>query len=249
MRILQLGLLLPFLLAFGVAAHAALSRVVKAVLWAWSPLATGEPQAAVYERRVYHTAEGAMRLVIGVAAASGAVLWGAIASGHAAYWPLALATLLGALALDLSRWERVAVSPGYLWFQRGYGRTVHQVAMENIRDASVEESDGHGWTLRHGRRNRLVRLSVRMNDKRVVALPKTDAAGGLQPVQAMAEQLRVTLAHLHQRAAGRPGLRPEASAATDEARAVQDDELRRALLRLRRSAAEQRAAAKPPASN
>ena len=34
-----------------------LARAVKAVLWSWSPLATGEPEAATYERRVYHTAD------------------------------------------------------------------------------------------------------------------------------------------------------------------------------------------------
>ena len=32
-KIVELALLLPFLLAIGVAAHAALSRVLKAVLW------------------------------------------------------------------------------------------------------------------------------------------------------------------------------------------------------------------------
>ena len=44
-KILQLALLLPFLLAFGVAGHALLSRIVKAVLWSWSPLASGEQVA------------------------------------------------------------------------------------------------------------------------------------------------------------------------------------------------------------
>ena len=56
---------------------------------------------------------------------------------------------------------------------------MHQIVLDNIRDCSVEESDGHGFTLRHGRRNRLVRLSVRMHDKRVVVPGLLNRAGAL----------------------------------------------------------------------
>lgn len=245
-RIIELGLLLPFLVAIGVAAHAALARVLKAVLGSWAPLASGEPQSAAYERRVYHTAERAMLEVVGAAGASGALLWAAIASGRPGWWPLALLAFALACALDLLRWERVAVSAGYLWFQRGWRSTVHQVALENIRDCSVEESDGRAPTLRHPRRNRLVRLQVRMKDKRVVALPKTDAARGRAEVAAVAEQLRLRLAHLRGRAGGRPGLRPEATAEAPADQAAQDDELRVALLRLRQKAAARRLAEGAP---
>jgi len=236
-KIVQLGLLLPFLLAFGIAGHASLSRMVKAVLWSWSPLATGEPEAAVYERRVYHTADRPMLEVVGLAAASGFVLWIGVVSGWLVLWAVAFAMFGASLVLDLVRWERVAVSASNLWFQRGYRGRVHQVALENIRDVAVEESEGSGFTIRRGRDNRLVRLTVRMKDKRVVALPKTDAADGVEAVEGVANQLRLRLQQLRDRHGGSRGLRPAATGASSEAVALQDDELRRALLRLRQHAA------------
>src|SRR5262249_54410782 len=152
------------------------------------------------------------------------------ASGWAILWAAAFALLGVAVTVDVLRWERVAASAQNLWFQRGYRNRVHQVALENIRDVSVEETEGEGITLGHGRSNRLVRLSVRMKDKRVVALPKTDAAGGLEAVEAVANHVRLRIAQL--RDAGKRAVRP-ASAQV----AAQDDELRHALIRLRRNAA------------
>jgi len=245
-RIIELGLLLPLLLACGVAGHAVSSRVLKAVLWSWAPLATGEPESAAYERHVYHTSSRAMLEVAAAAAASGFVLWLAVATGIGALAALALLAFAGALGLDLLRWERVAVSANYLWFQRGWRSTVHQVAMENIRDLSVEESEGRVLTLRRGKGSRLVRLKVRMKDRRVVALPKTDLATGAPSVQRVAEQLRLRLAHLRGKAGGRPGLRPDATAEAPSDQAVQDDELRIALLRLRRNASAQQLARMAP---
>jgi len=238
-KILQLALLLPFLLAFGVAGHALLSRIVKAVLWSWSPLASGEPEAATYERRVYHTADRQMLEVIGVAAASGLVLWVAVLTGWTSLWALAFATLGGAVVLDVLRWERVAISAHNLWFQRGWRSNVHQVALENIRDLSIEETPAGGFTLRHGTRNRLVRLSVRMADKRVVALPKTDAASGADGVEAVAEHLRMRIAQLRDRDAAKRGARPATGAAPADAPAADEVELRRALKLLRHGAASQ----------
>ena len=51
---LTVVLALPFVVGGTVAAHALLARVLKAVLWSWSPLSDREPEAATYERRVYH---------------------------------------------------------------------------------------------------------------------------------------------------------------------------------------------------
>ena len=237
-KILSLLLALPFLLALGVAAHALLSRAVKAVLWSWSPLATGEPEAFTYDRRVYHTADVAMMQVVALAGAAGLLWWLGMAADSGWLWAAGGLVLAGALALDLVRWERVAASANNLWFQRGFGRNVHQVALENIRDLSVEESDARGFTLRHGTRNRLARLQLRMRDKRVVALPKTDAHGGLDAVEAVANHLRLRLRQLEDRQAMKRSSK-EASAAA-QAAAEQppqgDDELRLALQRLRKGA-------------
>jgi hypothetical protein len=192
-KLYQLVLALPFMLAFGLACHAAISRGVKAVLWAWSPLASGEPEAATYERRVYHTADIAMLQVVVAAAASGLPWWLALATGSG-LWAWAGVLAIGAVvAFDVLRWERVAVSAQNLWFQRGFRGKVHQVVLENIRDLSVEEAPTGGFTLRHGRHNRLVRLQVRMKDKRVIALPKTDASAGTEAVEAVANHLRMRL--------------------------------------------------------
>jgi hypothetical protein len=238
-KYVQLVLLLPFLVAIGVAGHAALSRAVKAVLWSWSPLATGEPEAATYERRVYHKADRPMLEIVGLAASSGLLAWFAWASDWVALWAAACLMFGAALVVDVLRWERVAVSAQNLWFQRGYRNRVHQVALENIRDVSVEEIEGRGFTLRHGRDGRLVRLTVRMKDKRVVVLPKTDAAGGVEAVEEVANQLRMRLAQAR-KGDGKHAQRPVAAGANAEALAAQEDELRRALIRLRQHAAGQR---------
>ena len=241
---IQILLALPFLVAISIASHAVLSRGVKAVLWSWAPLATGEPEAASYDRRVYHTADRPMLQVLAVAAAAGVLLWLGVAIGGALFWWAGVLGVLGAVAFDVLVWERVAVSAHNLWFQRGFRNKVHQVDLENIRDLSVEQMEARGFTLRHGRRNSLVRLSVRMNDKRVVALPKTDAAG-LPAVEAVAEFLRMRLQQIRDRALsrGRPAaheLPPAGSLAP--APGPQEEELHRALARLRAQAA---AAVKP----
>jgi hypothetical protein len=246
-KIVQLVLLLPFLLAFGIAGHALLARAVKAVLWSFSPLASGEPEAATYERRVYHTADRPMLEIVGVAAAAGLLLWLAVVIGWAWLWPVSFAVLGAAVVLDIVRWERVAISAHNLWFQRGYRSTVHQVALENIRDLSVDESEAGGFTLRHGRRNRLVRLQVRMADKRVVALPKTDAVSGADAVEAVANHLRMRMSQLRDREAAKRNAQardaPPADAPAD-APVPGDDELRRAL-RVLRHGAQQKLKASP----
>jgi len=237
-KIFSLILALPFLLALGVGLHLLGARALKAVLWAWAPLASGEPEAFRYERDVYATADTQMTQIIAVAAASGLACWVGLVLGSGWGWLAGVLTLAAAFALDLRRWERVASSANYLWFQRGWGSSVHQVAIENIRDLSVEETAARGFTLRHGTHNQLVRLRVRMADKRVIALPKTDAHGGLDAVEAVANHLRQRL----QKLSDRQALDRASSDATVAARAAaeatptKDAELRRALRRLRKNA-------------
>ncbi len=226
------------MLAFGLAGHALLSRAVKAVLWSWSPLATGEPEAACYERRVYHSADAAMMQIVAAAALSGLPWWVALATGRWAWGWLGVLAMAGVVVWDVLRWERVASSASNLWFQRGFRGRVHQVALDNIRDVSVEELDARGFTLRHGVRNRLARLNVRMNDRRVVALPKTDAYGGLDDVEAVANHLRQRMDQLrHQESLRQAGAAPDTGPPGGA-----DEDLRRALRRLRQGAALKRSA-------
>jgi hypothetical protein len=233
-KILQLVLALPFLLALGVAGHALFSRALKAVLWSWSPLATGEPEAAAYERRVYHSADLQMLQIIGTAAAGGLLGWIAMAVGSVLVGVAGVLVVAAAVGLDILRWERVAVSASNLWFQRGFRGKVHQVALDNIRDLTVQEGEVRGFTLRHGRRNRSARLQVRLNDKRVIALPKTDAHSSLDAVESVANHLRMRLDLTRERdAARRPG---NAERPSTESVAARDDELRRALRKLRQGA-------------
>lgn len=235
---LTLVLTLPMALAAAVGTHALAARAVKAVLWSTSPLAMGEPQAYSYERNVYRTAETAVMQVVGLALGSGLLAWIAGAADSGWLWLLAALAWAATLGLDLLRWERVAVSANNLWFQRGLGQTVHQVAFENIRDVAVEERDAKGLTLRHGTHNRVCRLQLRMNDKRVVALPKTDAHSGLDDVEQVANQLRQRLRHMEDKL-GLKRSAEQADAAVQEAAARpagEEDEFKRALRRLRRGA-------------
>lgn len=238
MDLLTSVLTLPMVVAAAGAVHYLGARAVKAVLWSVSPLSTGEPQAYTYERDVWRTAEpGTMQVLIAVLA-SGVVVWLGAVVGQAWLSGLGVLAWIGALLFDLQRWERVAVSANNLWFQRGYWEKVHQVAYENIRDAHVEEKDAGGFTLLRGRHNRVCRLRVRMKDKRVVALPKTDAYAGLGDVEEVANQLRQRLRHLEDREAMK---RSEAAAHDAALQAAQtpsggDAELRRALRKLRAGA-------------
>lgn len=238
MDLIKAILTLPMAVAGAMAGHVLAARAVKAVAWSVAPLAAGEPQAYVYERDVWRTAEPGALQVVAAAAAAGLVFW--LAGLLQSWWMLALALLAwaGALGFDLLSWQRVAVSANNLWFQRGWGQKVHQVAFENIRDVAVEERDERGFTLRHGTRNRVCRLQVRMKDKRVVALPKTDAHTGLADVEEVANQLRQRLRHLEDREAIKRSQQRGSDTAREAAEAPprDDAELRRALRKLRANA-------------
>jgi hypothetical protein len=183
---------LPLMLALAIALHAAIGRSLKAVVASSRPLASGSPEVGGYERTVYGTADRAMQEIVGLVLASGVLMWLGAMLGWGVIFLLAAAVLVTALALDLRRWERVTVSADSLWFQRGLGQKVYQVAIDNIRDVSITEANAGGFdfTLRHGRRNSLCRLNLRMLDKRIVALPKTDARHGLDQVETVANHVR-----------------------------------------------------------
>lgn len=226
------------MLAIAVAGHVLLSRGAKALSSAVWPLATGEPEVSGYERRVYGTADRAMLEVVGVVLASGVVMWVGMGWGMGWVTFLGFLVLLGALGLDLYRWERVTVSANYVWFQRGLGHKVHQVAIENIRDVMVSEMDAPGYTLRHLNRNRVCRLNMRMKDKRVVALPKTDAYNELEAVEALANHIRTRQQLADDRDAVKRSSDHGSEAAAEAARQPSsvDREMMRELKRLRQQA-------------
>jgi hypothetical protein len=237
-KALGLLLTLPFMLGLGLGLHWLAARVAKAVVWSASPLATGEAEACRYERRIYHTAHAEMLQVIALAAAGGLLFWVALQWGPGWLWMPGMLLVAAALALDLLVWERVSASANFLWAQRGVRGDVTQVAIENIHELSVEEADAGGFTLRHGRHNRLCRLQVRLASGEPVDLPWTDADTGFDDVEAMANHLR---ARQQIRGEGQ-ALQQSADAATAAALAAaaqppsRDAEMLRELKRLRKNA-------------
>ncbi len=225
------------MLAIAIAGHVLMGRGAKALASVLAPLASGQPEVNGYERRVYGTAERAVLEVVALVLAAGLVMWVGMAWGIGWLGFIGFLVLVGAVGLDLYRWERVTVSANYVWFQRGLGHKVHQVAIENIRDVSVSEAEVKGYTLRHLTRNRVCRLNMRMTDKRVVALPKTDAHSELDAVEALANNIR-----LRQQLAGdrdavkRASARGTLTAAEVADKPAADREMMRELKRLRQQA-------------
>jgi hypothetical protein len=230
--------MLPVMLAFGVGLHALIARSVKTVLAAARPLASGEPEACGYERRVYHTAAPQMLGVVVAALAAGLLLWIGYVSGSGWLGALGVLGVLGAVGLDLWWWERVTASASYLWFQRGFRGHVHQVLIDNILDVSVDETEVGGFTLRHGRNNAVCRLKLRLNDKHVVALPKTDAHSALGDVEAVANHVRARKQQSEERRSLSAAQAHAAHAAAEAARAgsSKDAEMLLELRRLRQKA-------------
>lgn len=231
-------LTLPIMLALAVGVHGLIGRGLKALLSSVKPLATGELEVAGYERRVYGTAERAMLQVVGLVLLAGLLSWVGVSWSLGWIGVLALPALLAALTLDLLHWERVSVSANYVWFQRGLGHSVHQIAIENIREVSVSEAEVKGFTLRHGQHNRIGRLNLRMSDKRVVALPKTDALGELDAVEAAANHIRTRQLLAADRHAVKRSAERGSAAAAEAAHqpAAMDADMRRELKRLRQRA-------------
>ncbi|MEY4563010.1 MAG: hypothetical protein RLZZ618_2287 [Pseudomonadota bacterium] len=240
---------LPFTLALALGSHLVIGRGLKAVIAAVRPLAQGSPEAAGYERGVYGSPAPIMHGVVGLVALSGVVLWLAIGLGHGLLVLLSLAVFAGALALDLTHWERASANADFVWFQRGLGRKIHQVAIENIRSVSVTEQTVGGFSVRHGRHNRVCRLSLRLHDKRVVGLPKTDSHGtrGADAVETLANHVRKRKALLADRTSPRRRTTAPMPLA-DGAPLPQppaDKDMLRALKRLRKESG----SASPPAAN
>ncbi|MEO8153347.1 MAG: hypothetical protein ABI605_09785 [Rhizobacter sp.] len=226
------------MLAIAIAVHVLMGRGAKALASVLSPLASGQPEVSGYERRVYGTAERAMLEVVAVVIAAGLVLWVGTAWSMGWLVFLAFLMLLGALGFDMYRWERVTVSANYVWFQRGLGQKVHQVAIENILDVTVTEAEAKGFTLRHLNRNRICRLTMRMSDKRVVALPKTDALSELDAVETTANHIRTRQQLSEDRQAVKRSSERGTQAAAEAAKTSSsvDREMMRELKRLRQRA-------------
>ena len=189
------GLLLKFLVmvAAAIAAHVLLARAAKGIASAVAPLASGEEEGVRYQRGVYGTADrGASEIVILVLVAG--VLMG-LGATFAPRWLIAV----GAVVLDMLRWERASASANFVWFQRGYQRKLHQIAIENIRDVAVHEEEAPGFTLLHGTRNRVCRVHLKLHDKTIVSLPRTDTARALDDVEALANHVRARLQLLSER--------------------------------------------------
>jgi hypothetical protein len=227
---------LPLALVFAVIAHILLGRGLKALVGAVLPLASGSPETAGYERTVYGTAGRATGEIVLMVLIAGAVF--GVGQALATPWLTTLGALiwLSALALDLHRWERVTTSADYVWFQRGWGQKVHQVAIENIRDVAVVEKTVDSFTVRNFKRNHVCRINLRMADKRVVALPKTDAAhGGVAAMERTANHIRSRKQLLRALGHAHPGGdAPE--------RSPEEREMLRALKHLRQQAAASTAA-------
>ncbi len=181
---------LPMMLALAVGAHVLLGRIAKWLAGAISPLATGEEEAVRYQRDVYGSVEREVLEVVGVVLAGGVLMW--LGSTFAPNWLInfGVVLVLAAVVLDLLRWERASASANFVWFQRGLTRKVHQVAIENIHDVSVQEEDTRGFTLRHATNNRMCRVHLRLNDKTIVSLPRTDAHRLLDDVETLANHVR-----------------------------------------------------------
>jgi hypothetical protein len=97
------------------------------------------------------------------------------------------------------------------------------LAIDNIRDLAVDEEDDPGLTLRSlipGRRNTVCRLRLRLQDKRIVALPRTDAARGLADVESVANHVRLR----KQQAADQNALASSTEAASRAVREALDAE-------------------------
>jgi hypothetical protein len=233
---------LPLLLAAAFAAHVVLGRAAKWLASAVAPLASGEVEAVCYERDVYGTAQRETQDIALVVMSAGALMW--LGATFAPNWVGALGAglVVGAVVLDMQRWERATASANFVWFQRGLTRKVRRIAIENIRDVAVHEEEVRGFTLLHGRRNRVCAVHLKLHDKQAVSLPCTDSARGLDDVEALANHVRARLQLRGERAGIERAARTErdrglAPLAASPALSPEERALRDELKRLRREAA------------
>ncbi len=180
----------PFVILLALGLQAQISRGLKAVAASASPLPSGELEIGGYARSVYGTPDREMLEVVGLGLIAGILMGVGVVWGFGLIGYLGFLLLLASSALDLYRWERVSVSAGSVWYQRGFWSEVQQVLIDNIVEVTVTEADARGVSLRHLNRNRRCRLSLRLGDNSVLALPKTDAYADLDKVEFVANQIR-----------------------------------------------------------
>jgi hypothetical protein len=236
---------LPLLIGAAVLAHLLLSRAAKwlaGIVW---PLATGEEEGVVYQRDVYGTVGRDTLEIVILVLVSGALMW--LGATWAPSWVGAIGAGLvaAAVVLDMMRWERATASANFVWFQRGLKRKVHQIAIENIRDVAVHEEDATGFTLLHGKANRTCRVHLKMQDKHVIALPRTDSPRGLDGVEALANHVRARLQLLGERASIERAERDSdmAPLSVEPTLTPEERAMRQELKRLRRKARDAQAPA------
>jgi hypothetical protein len=195
------GLLLKFVLMLlaAVAAHVLFARAAKWVANIVAPLASGEEEAVRYQRSVYGTADRGARDIVALVLVAGALMGSGATFAPSWLGAVGAGLVVAAVVLDMMRWERASASANFVWFQRGYKRKLHQVAIENIRDVGVQEDEAPGFTLLHGTRNRICRVLLKLHDKTIVSLPRTDTASGLDDVEALANHVRARLQLLTER--------------------------------------------------
>ncbi len=229
---------LPLLIGVAVVAHLLISRAAKWLVGVTSPLATGEEEAVRYQRDVYGTAERETLEIVILVLVSGATMW--LGATLAPRWVGAVGAglVVGAVVLDMMRWERASASANFVWFQRGLKRKVHQIAIENIREVAVHEEEASGFTLLHGKHNRICRVHLKMQDKHILALPRTDAPRGLDDVEALANHVRARLQLLAERASIERAERDSdlAPLAAEPTLTPEERAMRHELKRLRRKA-------------
>jgi hypothetical protein len=192
--VLLIVLALPVCLGLALLAHAGLSAAAKGMLSAAQPLADGEPPLAEAAPATLWTADvGALPLWLAVAA-SGLLLWLALVVGSGWLGLVALAAMVATTVLDLRRWPRVVVSASAVWRQAGWREPVQRWPLARIADVRVQEADGHGWSLRGPWPGPVAALWLRDTDRDPVLLLVSDAAKGLDAVEAVANQIRLRLA-------------------------------------------------------
>lgn len=249
------ALLLPVSLGIALGLHLAIARTVKGVLSSIDPLAEAEPPIGGYERRVLSTAHPSIRPVLASLAAAGLCIWLALVGSMGFLWGLLPLALAAALWFDLKAWERVAVSATRVWHQPGWGLAKASWAVAEIEDLRIEEADAAGFTLRHGRSNRVARLWLVLRGQQPVGLALTDAVTDDEAVESTANRIRERIAQglsadalARSEAAARQAARAAAQAAAQED--PQRREERLALQRLRQKAMapdeSPRAASPPP---
>jgi hypothetical protein len=229
---------LPLLIGAAVGAHLLLSRAAKWLVGVTSPLATGEEEAVRYQRDVYGTAERETLAIVILVLVAGVLMW--LGATFAPNWVGAVGAglVVGAVVLDMMRWERASASANFVWFQRGYQRKLHQIAIENIRDVAVHEEEAPGFTLLHGTRNRICRVHLKLHDKTIVSLPRTDTARALDDVEALANHVRARLQLLSERKSIERAERDSdmAPLAAEPTLTPEERTMRQELKRLRRKA-------------